>query len=92
MTNQSRGEEAKYWKEDFLDLKQVSNEFHQTSEVLGMAKEFIANEVVEEFEVPKADQIDMLNKSVGYFKSHHDFDKEEFAAEVFENEAVGQFL
>lgn len=86
--NQSRGDEARYWKEDFLGLQQKNNEFHQTTQVLGLAKEFIASHAPGEFELPRTEQIDMLNKSVGYFKSHHDFDKEEFASEVFQDEAL----
>jgi hypothetical protein len=86
----SKGDEARYWKEQFLNLVQKSNEFHQTSQVLGMAKEFIASHVTEEFMVPKTDQIEMLNKSVAYFKSHHEFDRDEFASEVFADEEVAK--
>jgi hypothetical protein len=86
----SKGDEARYWREQFLGLKQKSNEFHQTSQVLGMAKEFISSHVTEEFMVPKTDQIEMLNKSVAYFKSHEAFDGNEFANEVFEDEEVAR--
>lgn len=88
--NQNKGEEAKYWREHFLDIKQRSNEYQQTNQVLNIAKQYIANQITEEFEVPKADQIDMLNKSVEYFKGHHEFNKNEFAREVFNNEDVAQ--
>lgn len=88
--NQNKGEEAKYWREQFLNLKQRNNEFQQTSQVLSIAKEYIANQITEEFEVPRADQIDMLNKSVEYFKGNHQFNKDEFAEEVFQNEEVAQ--
>lgn len=34
----------------------------------------------------KTDQIDLLNRSVDYFKTHEVFDKEEFETEVFGSE------
>lgn len=86
--SQGKGDEAKYWKEQFLGLKQQNNDYHQTSQALTIAKQFIANQVEEEFEVPKADKIDMLNKSVEYFKTNQEFKKDDFANEVFGNEQV----
>ncbi|MNE34745.1 37-kD nucleoid-associated bacterial protein [compost metagenome] len=38
----------------------------------------------------KADQIDLLNRSVEYFKSHDKFEKESFEAEVFDNPEIIQ--
>lgn len=87
---QSKGDEAKYWKEDFLNLRQKDNDFHQTQQTLGIARQYITDQLVEEFEVDKADQIDMLNKSVEYFKTNHEFDQEEFASTVFQDENVAR--
>lgn len=86
--NQNKGEEAKYWREYFLNLKQRTNDFKQTSQVMEIAKEYITQQMGEEFLVPKADKIDMLNKSVEYFKGHHEFNKQEFADEVFQNDEL----
>ncbi|ALJ00605.1 nucleoid-associated protein [Rufibacter tibetensis] len=83
MDNQNRGEEAKYWSENFLGLTQISNEFHQTNHLLNLTKEFISERMSEEFEVEKTDQIVLLNRSVEYFNKHETFDKEEFETEVF---------
>ncbi|MBL0308215.1 MAG: nucleoid-associated protein [Bacteroidetes bacterium] len=79
----NRGEEAQYWKDEFLSVQPVANEFHQTNEFLGIAKNFVTKQLSEEFNVTKADQIDLLNRSVDYFKTHESFDKEEFEKEVF---------
>lgn len=81
--NQNRGEEAQYWRNTFLGLEQISNEFHQTNHFLNLTKEFISERMSEEFEVEKTDQIALLNKSVEYFTKHEAFDKEEFESEVF---------
>lgn len=81
--NQNRGEEAQYWRENFLGLTQLSNEFHQTNHLLNLTKEFISERMSEEFEVEKTDQIILLNRSVEYFHKHETFDKEAFETEVF---------
>ena len=86
--NQNRGEEAQYWRDNFLGLNQISNEFHQTNQFLGIAKNFVTKQLDEEFEVTKADKIDLLNRSVEYFKTHETFDKKEFEEEVFQDSGI----
>ncbi len=80
--NSNKSTEAQYWKDNFLQLKPVANEFHQTNQFLGIAKNFVTKQFSEEFEVSKAEKIDLLNRSVDYFKTHGTFDKKEFENEV----------
>jgi len=86
--NQNRGEEAVFWKETFLGLAQVNNEFNQTNQFLNITKSYVTKQLSEEFEVSKADQIDLLNRSVQYFKGHENFDKEEFEEEVLQDKGI----
>jgi hypothetical protein len=75
--------EAQYWKDSFLQIKSIKDDYHQTKDFMNITKEFVTKQLTEEFEVSKADQIDILNRSVAYFKSHENFDKEEFEEEIF---------
>jgi hypothetical protein len=86
--NTNRGEEAQYWKDEFLGVQSVANEFHQTNQFLGIAKNFVTKQLDEDFEVSKADKIDLLNRSVEYFKTHESFDKKEFEKEVFQDAGI----
>lgn len=86
--NQNRSDEAQYWRDNFLGLNQISNEFHQTNQFLGITKNFVTKQLDEEFEVSKADKIDLLNRSVEYFKTHETFDKKEFEEEVFQDSGI----
>jgi hypothetical protein len=86
--NQNRGNDAQYWTNDFLGLKPIANEYQQTNEFLGMTKEFISKQIDNEFEVSKTDKIDLLNKSVEYFKTNDEFSKEAFEQEVFGDQEV----
>ncbi len=86
--NHGKGSDAQYWKDDFLKIKPISNEFHQTNQFLGIAKAFVTKQLSEDFEVSKADQIDLLNRSVEYFKTHENFEKQEFEKKVFQDKGI----
>lgn len=81
--NQNRGEEAQYWKEKFLSVTPQKNEFHTTQHFLNLTKQFITGTLEEELKVPKNEQAELLHKSIDYFKSHDNFDIDDFQAEVF---------
>lgn len=81
--NTNKGNEAQYWKDSFLNVQPIKNEFHQTNQFLGITKQFLTKQLIEDFDISKADQIDYLNRSVEYFKTHETFNKQEFEEKVF---------
>lgn len=87
--NQSKSAEAQYWKDDFLKLTPCEDSYHQTQNYLKICKEFVANQLPKEFEVSKTEQIDLLKRSLDYFKEKESFDQEEFTEEVFGSSDVG---
>lgn len=86
----NKQQDAQYWVNDFLQLKPYDNSYHQTDNVLGMCKLFISNELQEKFDVNKSDQIDMLNRSMEYFKTKDQFNFDEFSEEVIHHAEVAQ--
>lgn len=86
--NTNKGIEAQYWIDDFLHVRQRKDEYANTQNVMAMAKNFVTKELPKEFEVSKADQIDLLNKSLRFFKEKDTFDLDDFAHEVIEQPAV----
>ncbi len=86
--NQNRGEEALYWKEKFLSIQPQKNEFHQTNHVLSLTKQFVTEQLDSEFNLAKTEQIDLLHKSMDYFRSKESFDIEEFQQEVFQSDEM----
>lgn len=81
--NQSRGEEAQYWKEKFLGVSPQKNEFHNTQHFLNLTKQFITGPLESEMNVGKNEQVDLLHKSIDYFRSNESFDIDDFQARVF---------
>ncbi|RAJ34366.1 nucleoid-associated protein [Pedobacter cryoconitis] len=79
-TNKSN--EAVYWKDEFLKLKVRNDNYNQTKNVLGVYKSFVTEKLDQEYDITKADKIDLLNRSMKYFKEKESFDMDEFSNEV----------
>ncbi|MNY26504.1 37-kD nucleoid-associated bacterial protein [compost metagenome] len=80
--NLNKSAEAQYWFDEFLKVQQQQNEYFHTSQTLSMYKNFVMQDLPQAFEVSKADQADLLNRSVQYFKEHESFSMDEFEQEV----------
>ncbi|MFA6806597.1 MAG: nucleoid-associated protein [Bacteroidales bacterium] len=86
--NTNKGSEAQYWVDDFLHIKQRQDEYFNTNNLLSMCKTFVTKDLPTRFDVSKADQADLLNKSVQFFKEKDNFDIREFANQVMEQPEV----
>ena len=53
-----------------------------------ITKSFITESLPEQFEIEKADQIDLLNRSANYFKNKEEFTMQEFEHEVLQDKQV----
>ncbi len=81
--SKNKNSDAQFWIDSFLQLDPISNEYVQTAQVMSMAKEFLTSKMKEEFELNKAEQVDLLQKSKEYFNQREEFDEEEFAESIF---------
>lgn len=77
-----------FWKTDFLSIKQREDSFYQTKNFLSICKDFVTEKLPEVYDVTKTEQIDLLNKSVDYFKKKKDFLVTDFVKDVFEEPDV----
>jgi len=82
--NLNKGGEAQYWMDHFLHVRPRKDEYYQTKNVLSLCKNFVVQKLPSEFEMSKADQADLLNKSVKFFKENESFDMDNFANEVIQ--------
>jgi len=88
----SKQGDAAFWKSAFLQAAPIVNSYHNTNETLGMCKLFISNELTEHFDTNKTDQIDMLQRSMDYFKTHDQFQLDQFSKEVlYHPEVIDSF-
>lgn len=84
----SKGEEAQYWKEDFLGVASISTEYTMTKEYMTMCKSFVMEEMPQAFDIDRASQIQMLNRSSGYFTERDEIDSTDFAQTVLEQPEI----
>ena len=73
---------------DFLNLKPASDDYRSTHDFLAITKEYVTKEIPEGFQTSKADRIDLLNRSVNYFKEHDTFNRNEFEQTVFQEDGA----
>lgn len=84
--------DAQYWTDDFLHIMQRQDEFFATNNVMSMYKNFVTKELPQSFEVSKADQADLLNRSVKFFKENDNFEMQNFEDSVIcQPEVIQQF-
>lgn len=80
--------ETDYWQNEFLKVGYRNDYVNNTNNFLSLTKSYITEQLPTDFEITKADQIDLLNRSVEYFKTHDNFDKKEFEKEVLQDTGV----
>jgi hypothetical protein len=89
----NKQQEAQYWINEFLQVQPIANDYHHTDKYLSLCKQFVTTEYANKFEVEKSDQLEMLNRSMDYFKTHDQFNLEEFTGEVIHHpEVVDSFI
>lgn len=80
--------ETDYWQNEFVKVAFKNDNINNTNQFLSLAKSFVTEQYPTDFETTKADQIDLLNRSVEYFKTHETFDKKEFEQDVLHHEGL----
>lgn len=76
--------EALFWKESFLGVKPYVDAYHFTKDFLNLTKNFVTKELGKETPVSKVEKIELLNRSIDYFKKNEKFEKEDFEKAVFQ--------
>lgn len=86
--NTNKTAEAQYWVDDFLQVEQREDNYFTTESTLSMYKSFVTKQLPEEYELNKADQADLLNRTMHYFKDREEFQLQDFQQEVLQQDEV----
>lgn len=78
--------DAKYWTEDFLQVKPKEDEYHHTKALLSAAKGFITKSMPEE--ITKGEKAELMDKTLRYFQDNESFDMEDFSSTVIGDEQL----
>ncbi|KXX72741.1 nucleoid-associated protein [Flammeovirga sp. SJP92] len=82
------GVEALYFKESFLQLKDRPDVYYQTSSLMNLTNDFVMNVFSEQHGVEFPAQVDLLNRSLKYFKDEDYFNVVEFENNVLEEPVI----
>lgn len=86
--NTNKNLDARYWIDDFLQVEMREDDYFQTNNTMDMYKKYVTLQLPEEFEMNRADQADLLNKTMDFFKSKENFAMNEFAETVLQQPEV----
>lgn len=86
--NINKGNEARFWREDFLGLKPREDNYYFTNNYLKLCRDFVDDVYNEDNNATRADQIDMLNRSIEFFNKKDNFSETDFAKEVIRQPEV----
>lgn len=80
--------EAQYWRKFFLNVTPRSDQFHQTAHLMQMTKSFIHQNLGDQRQIDKTDQVHYLNKSMEYLHTHEQVNVHDFTNEVFDDPVI----
>ncbi len=82
------GEEAQYWKDDFLRLVEIQDDNFHTKTYLNLCKNYCEDVYATLHRADKKDQAAFVNKTLNYFNINQEFDLDQFADEVIEDSKI----
>ena len=80
--NINKGNEARFWKDDFLGLQPREDNYYFTRDYLDLCKNFAGQVYNEEHDVPRPEQANFLNRSYEFFNKKDNFNQFDFEREV----------
>lgn len=78
-----KGGDAKYWRDEFLQMTQLQDDNFHTKNYMSMCKSYGKEAFKDE---DKNEQVAFINRSLTYFDSNDEFDFEDFKTNVFGDE------
>lgn len=84
----SANEEARYWKNDFLELKPRNDNYLKTESLMNLCKDFCKDVLIEDNSVSPVDRMVVMNDSVKYMQQNPSFTMDAFEKDVFQEPAV----
>lgn len=80
--------EAQYWRTDFLNIIQTSDNYYHTEQMMQICKQFGEEVLTETNNVEKAQQLAFMQRSQDYFNTVEIFDNDDFSSKVIGQEEV----
>ena len=79
----SKGGQAKFWVDQFLNLAPLHDEYYHTKNFMNLCKDFALKG---QEHVDRSEQVDLINRSMEFFKEREHFNQRDFEEEVLPDE------
>jgi hypothetical protein len=79
----NKAEQAYFWKDQFLILSPIDDNFHRTIQFLDSTKRYISNQFKD-----KSEQVSLLDRSITYFKVNENFNINQFEEQVLQSPEI----
>lgn len=86
--NLNKGEETKFWFDDFLKLKNRSTQYSQTVNLIGLTKSFVDQDLKGNTPLERNEALEFMSKSKEYFSESEVYNTQDYGLKVFEDQAV----
>ena len=86
--NLNKQEGALYWKDEFLKVKSREDNYYHTQGYMKLYDNFVQDKLKVDYDVSKADEIDIQNRTKKFFKEKETFDFQEFANDVIQQPEI----
>jgi len=83
----TKKDERSFWKDEFLRLRPIEDNYFNTRHHISLASEFISQKAPVKFGLDRTGTIDLLNRSGEYFKENDMFEVDDFTQQLFPEEA-----
>ncbi|NNF33831.1 MAG: nucleoid-associated protein [Saprospiraceae bacterium] len=84
----NREKDAQFWMQDFLNIRPLSDTYHQTKNTIQATKQFIKDRVKPLYDIDKADEAYILQRSKEYLQGEETFERGSYSRKVFQEEAL----
>ncbi len=80
--DKSNKQEAAFWSQDFLNVKERSDDYHFTSHYIQLTKDYVDNKKRTTDGFSKENELAVMNASEKFFKSNETFNESEYMEEL----------
>jgi len=82
-TGAKKGEEAKFWMDDFLHMRPINNSYNKTKAVVEVISTYLNSEMPHSFETSKSEQAILINNAVNELKSCKEINVQKISIKIF---------
>lgn len=80
--------DTKFWKDSFLGVAPKANSYTQSKAAITLLQDFIKSELPEKHDLPKENQVQLINKCSELIKSSSEISLDSVAKELFEDQEI----